>query len=133
MKIYTDGACSDNLGPAAAAWLVLDGERVLLEDGEYLGHSTNNEAEYSAIIRGLEACIAEGYRDVRAHSDSQLCVRQINGEWRVREPRLKPLHEDVQRLMKEFERIEFEWVGRDDEWIARCDGRARLGCLRLNY
>ena len=125
MRLYTDGACSGNPGPAAVAWLIVDRERVLLEGSEYLGQGTNNIAEYTAIIKGLEACIARGYRDIRVLSDSQLCIRQINGEYKVKKGHLKTRYKDVQRLRQEFGRIEFKWVEREDEWIVRCDEMAR--------
>jgi ribonuclease HI len=125
MKLYIDGACSGNPGPAAAAWLVVDGNKVLLEGSEYLDNSTNNVAEYTAIIRGMEACIDRGYVNIQVFSDSQLCIRQINGEYRVKKKHLKPLHERVLYLKDRFSLIEFIWIEREDEWIARCDEMAR--------
>ena len=82
-------------------------------------------AEYSAIIKGMAACIARGYREVEVFSDSQLCIRQINGEYKVRKARLKPLCDEVKRLRKAFVKVEFMWVARENEWTARCDGIAR--------
>ena len=100
MRLYTDGACSGNPGPAAAAWLVVDKGKVLLEGSEYLGEGTSNVAEYTAIIRGLEASIANGYLDIKVLSDSQLCIRQINGEYKVRKLHLKDLYDEVKSLRK---------------------------------
>ena len=125
MRLYTDGACKGNPGPAAAAWLLIDDGEVLLEGSEYLGQGTNNVAEYTALLRGMEACINNGYRDVRVLSDSQLCIYQINGKYRVKEKHLEPFFEEVHRLRQEFKGIEFLWVEREDEWVERCDRMAK--------
>jgi ribonuclease HI len=127
LHLFTDGACSGNPGPAAAAWLVVEPRTnvLLLETGEYLGNKTNNEAEYTAIVRGMEECIANRYEVVRVLSDSQLCVRQINGGYRVKEPRLRQFHDKVINLKTVFKDIEFTWVARENEWTARCDKLAK--------
>ena len=61
--------------------------------------------------------------DVRVFSE--FCIKQIRGEYKVRKERLKPLHAEVRKLCQEFRRIQFVWVPRENEWIARCDGMAR--------
>jgi ribonuclease HI len=122
LHLYTDGAARGNPGPAAAAWVVLDpatGE-VLVEGAEAIGEATNNVAEYTAIIKGLEACAPLGTRVV-AHSDSELCVKQLRGEYRVRKAHLVPLH---RRVLDMSEGVEFVHVPRDNEWISRCDALA---------
>jgi ribonuclease HI len=120
VHLYTDGAARGNPGPAAAAWVVVDpstGE-VLVEGAEAIGEATNNVAEYTAIIRGLEACAGR----VVVHSDSELCVRQLREEYRVRKAHLVPLHRRVREMS--FEEVEFVHVPRDNEWISRCDALA---------
>ena len=123
LHLYTDGASQGNPGPSAAAWLIVDpatGE-VLEETGEYLGAGTNNVAEYTAIVRGLAACLRLGAGRVEAFSDSNFCLKQINGVYRVKKPHLRPLYEEVQRLRTSFEGTRFTWVPRTNEWIERCD------------
>jgi probable phosphoglycerate mutase len=127
LHVYTDGAAGPtNPGPAASAWIIMDptsGE-VLAEDAVYIGRHTNNMAEYTAIIRALEDCRALGSGKVRVHSDSQLCINQINGSWRVNKPYLGSMLAEVRRLRARFEDVRFVWVRRENAWITRCDRNA---------
>jgi ribonuclease HI len=127
LHIYVDGAAEPtNPGPSASAWIIMDptyGE-VLVEKTEFLGRQTNNVAEYMAIIRGMDECMAYCRGKVRVHSDSQLCVNQINGNWRVKTTHLRPLLDEVYRLKDYFKEVQFVWVPRENEWISRCDRNA---------
>jgi len=125
LHLFTDGAARGNPGPAAYAWLLTDpvtGE-VLDSDAQRIGKATNNVAEYTAIIRGLGACLPHT-TSVRVHSDSELCIKQLNGEYKVRKDHLKPLHKQVKDLASEFEEVAFVHVTRDDQLIRRCDEMA---------
>ena len=127
LHIYTDGAAGPmNPGPAASAWMIMDptsGE-VLVEDAVFIGHRTNNVAEYTAIVRALEDCLVQSRGRVRVHSDSQLCINQINGSWRVKKPHLRPMLAEVHRLRAEFKDVRFVWVSRENVWISECDRNA---------
>ena len=127
LHIYTDGAAGPtNPGPAASAWMIMDpasGE-VLVEDAAYIGRQTNNVAEYTAIVRALRDCLVRSKGRVRVHSDSQLCINQINGSWRVKKPHLRPMLAEVHRLRAGFEDVRFVWVPRGNAWISECDRRA---------
>ena len=127
LHAYTDGAAGPtNPGPAASAWIVLDpasGE-VLAEDAVYIGRRTNNVAEYTAILRALEACAALGAGSVVVHSDSQLCVNQLNGAWRVTKPHLGRLREQVMEVAEGLGGVRFKWVSRGDPWVSECDAMA---------
>ena len=127
LHIYTDGAAGPtNPGPAASAWIIMDptsGE-VLVEDAAYIGRRTNNVAEYTAIIRAMVDCLEHGLSKVRVHSDSQLCINQINGSWRVTKPHLRPMLAEVNRLRAGFEDVGFVWVPRGNGWISECDRNA---------
>ena len=115
LHAYTDGACRGNPGPAASAWIVVgtaSGE-VLAEGAEAIGEATNNVAEYTAIIRALEACAALGAGSVVVHSDSQLCVNQLSGAWRVTKPHLGRLREEVLGVAEGMN-VRFKWVSRGD-------------------
>lgn len=106
-----DGASRGNPGPAGIGYRVLpDGEGV--EGHEYIGEATNNEAEYTALIRGLESALEKGYTDVIAEGDSQLVVRQVRGQYNVGADNLIPLYEEVQELVEEFDRFEIRHVKR---------------------
>ena len=127
LHIYTDGAAGPtNPGPAASAWIIMNpasGE-VLVKDAVYIGRQTNNVAEYTAIIKALDDCMSQNRGRVRVHSDSQLCINQINGSWRVKKPHLRPMLAEVHRLRAEFEDIRFVWVSRGNGWISECDRNA---------
>ncbi len=127
LHIYTDGAAGPtNPGPAASAWMIMDpasGE-VLVEDAVYIGRRTNNVAEYTAIVKALKDCLVQSKGRVRVHSDSQLCINQINGLWRVKKPHLRPMLAEVHRLRAEFQDVRFVWVPRGNVWISECDRNA---------
>jgi ribonuclease HI len=103
-SIHSDGAAKGNPGPAGAGWLIRDGQGgVLSRQFRYLGRGTNNEAEYRALIGALEEALSLGGRTVTVHSDSELLVRQLNGEYRVRSPHLKDLFSQAQDLLGRFQ------------------------------
>jgi ribonuclease HI len=124
--VHTDGAARGNPGPAGAGAIVTtpDGE-VLAEIAEGLGEATNNVAEYTATIRGLERAAELGAREVVLRTDSQLLVHQLSGRYRVKAPHLQPLHRRVRELMDSFERVRFEHVPRERN--AEADRLANLG------
>jgi ribonuclease HI len=98
--LYCDGASRGNPGPAALGFSLLDpdGEPVI-ELGSVLGEATNNEAEYQALLAGLEAAVDRGITDLEVRLDSLLLVRQVSGEYRVKASHLKPLHRRAIRLL----------------------------------
>jgi len=97
---YTDGASRGNPGDAGVGVLVRDEQgRTVLSLHGYIGRTTNNVAEYTALRTLLERLEADGCTKLVIHSDSELLVRQINGEYRVKDPGLKKHHEEVRRLM----------------------------------
>jgi ribonuclease HI len=100
LNLYTDGASRGNPGEAGAGIAIFDEQgNELLGTGEYLGHCTNNEAEYRALLLGLAKCGKFGSGKINAHLDSELIVKQVLGEYRVKHPNLKPLfHQTMQRL-----------------------------------
>lgn len=114
MIVACDGASRGNPGPAGAGAQITDGDGlVLAEVAEGLGEATNNVAEYTAVIRGLERARDLGATDVLLRSDSQLLVNQLTGRYRVKSPHLQPLHRRVRELAAGFDAIEFEHVRRE--------------------
>lgn len=79
-----------------------------------LGHTTNNVAEYEGLLAGLSYAVTHGHRDVRLRSDSQLLIRQMKGEYRVKHPGLQPLYQRAQRLVSQLGRVVFEHVRREE-------------------
>jgi ribonuclease HI len=121
LKTYSDGASRGNPGPSAIAFIILDeDDEVLEENSRSLGIRTNNQAEYEALISALERASALGSREVTCYSDSQLVVKQLNGEWRVKEPELRSLWRKV-IAMKRFNKTSFIWVPRADRHIQEVD------------
>ena len=102
--IYTDGASRGNPGPAAIGAVIKDGQgRVLGKISRRIGRTTNNQAEYQAVIAALEEAVRLGVAGVVVKSDSELVVEQINGRYRVKNPALKPLHQRVRELQSLFQ------------------------------
>ena len=104
LVIHTDGGARGNPGPAAAGVSLTDARTgdAVYEAGYFLGQTTNNVAEYTGLIRGLEEAARLGATRVSVRSDSELMVRQINGQYRVKAPGLKPLHQDAMALLGRF-------------------------------
>lgn len=102
---YIDGGARGNPGPAAIGVIVRDEQgKTFVEDGVAIGHATNNEAEYRALIHLLERCAGDpsilrsGAKRLRVHSDSLLLVSQVTGVWKIKEPRLRELYDKVQKI-----------------------------------
>ena len=103
LSLYVDGACRGNPGPAAYGFVLYSGGKRVLEGKGFLGTSTNNIAEYTALIKGLESAWMGGFvGELDIFSDSQLLVRQITGAYKVKHPELKVLFSDVQELLQRF-------------------------------
>ena len=105
--LFTDGGARGNPGPAAAGGIVTDEEGNVLDSfSRYLGVCTNNAAEYRALIEGLtrtrRICTAAPCGEVEVRMDSELIVKQMRGEYRVRHPQLKPLYEEARALVRAF-------------------------------
>jgi ribonuclease HI len=112
--VHTDGASRGNPGPAAIGVVITDPQgRVLLELGEALERTTNNVAEYTAVIRALERARALGARRVRCLMDSQLVVRQLNGSYKVKHADMLPLYRRVLELIQDFDDVTFSHVPRE--------------------
>jgi ribonuclease HI len=111
--IYSDGASRGNPGPGAIGAIVLDPlGRERLRISERIGVTTNNVAEYRALIAGLEAALGLGARRVEARMDSELVVRQAIGRYRVRNPGLIPYHRRLLNLRGQFDEVVFRHVPR---------------------
>jgi ribonuclease HI len=107
--IYTDGASRGNPGKAALGVIIYDKNgQVLAKENKYIGITTNNVAEYKAVILGLETAKKIGATNVKLFADSQLLIRQLLGEYKVKSEGLKPLYMKVKELaitFKEFDPV----------------------------
>jgi len=111
--ICTDGASQGNPGPAAIGATIKDKQGKLIgRISQRIGQATNNQAEYRAIIAALEEATRLGAKQVKINSDSQLVVRQINGEYRVKKATLKPLHQRVKKLLSSLDGFTITYIPR---------------------
>lgn len=112
--LLTDGASKGNPGPASIGVILLDSDgTTLAEISERIGTATNNEAEYAALIRGLEEAKVLGLKRLRWRTDSELLQRQWTGQYKVRSPRLIALHREAKSLASELEEFVAEHVRRE--------------------
>ena len=118
-RLWTDGGARGNPGPAAYAY-VLDGADGTRLDarGEYIGHQTNNVAEYSALLAGLEAAARLGVTELEVVSDSELMVKQMRGEYKVKNEALQALHAEGRRLAARVGRVTYTAVRREHNELA---------------
>jgi ribonuclease HI len=113
-SLYCDGASRGNPGPSGAGVILLDHNGApILQLSRFLDSATNNEAEYHALIRGLRAAEEFGLRRLRIFSDSELVVKQLRGEYKVRNPRLRSLYDKAMSTLKQFDDYDIFHVGRD--------------------
>jgi ribonuclease HI len=117
--LYCDGASRGNPGPSAIGAVLYDpdGDEVAAISGA-IGTTTNNVAEYRALIAGLEAAVDAGIGDLEVRLDSQLLVRQVSGEYRVKSANLKPLALQVSRLLRRIDRVTLLHVPREQNTVA---------------
>jgi ribonuclease HI len=116
--VYTlrfDGCCKPNPGEIGIGAIVLNQDKkMIIEISEKGGFGTNNQAEYTAIIRGLEELLKTYSGELLVQGDSQLVINQLKGEWNVKKRNLIPLYERVKELEVRFSKIEYEWIERNE-------------------
>ena len=122
LQVYSDGASRGNPGPAAIAVKIIDEDgAVLKRASKFLGQRTNNEAEYEAVAVALELAhnLAGSYVD--CFLDSELVVKQLRGEYSVRNPRLERLWLRIHELQQHFQKVSFNHVARTNRNIKEVD------------
>ena len=114
LKIFTDGGARGNPGPAASGAVLKDvSGAVVATASKYLGETTNNQAEYMAIIIGLEKAKEMGATDVELYMDSELATKQLKGEYKVKHPEIAKRFVEVKNLLHAFDRVSFSHVRRE--------------------
>ena len=121
LEIYTDGAARGNPGPAASAYLIVSGEEIIQQDVNYIGNSTNNTAEYKAIINALLAAQKFHTGVIQIYTDSKLAVNQITKKWKINYPHLLKFVKEIHQLIKKFQKVEIYHVRRNNHYIQLCD------------
>lgn len=116
-KIYCDGASRGNPGDAGIGCVVIfDNKKI--EISEYIGKTTNNVAEYTALIKGLEEALKQKAQEIEIFSDSELLVLQMNGIYKVRNKNLIPLYEKAKKLLSNFKKYQIFHIYRENNFIA---------------
>ena len=117
--IYTDGAARGNPGPAAIGVIIKDESgKTVASVSRRLGTTTNNQAEYRAIIAALEKAVSLGARNVVLKSDSELAVKQISGQYKIKNTALRPLYQEVVRLTGALESFSIAYIPREQNAAA---------------
>jgi ribonuclease HI len=117
--LFADGGARGNPGPAASgAVLVSPGGEVIAEVGLYLGHATNNVAEWTALCIGLEAAAEQPIQRLAVRMDSELVVKQMRGEYRVKNVALQPLFRRARAMLAKFEHVDIKHVPRKQNALA---------------
>ena len=113
--LHTDGGARGNPGPAGIGVVLRDPDgNVIAEQARAIGETTNNIAEYTALIDGLTLALDKGVTEVEVHLDSQLVVSQVNGEWKIKNDRLRSLAVRARALMGRFESARLSHVRREE-------------------
>ena len=118
-RLFTDGGARGNPGPAAYGFVLEDPEgETLAAHGEKIGIATNNVAEYSGLVAGLRKAIELGIVAVEVVSDSELMVKQMRGEYRVKNEALRALRDEADQLARKLKQVEYRHVKRSHNELA---------------
>ena len=119
VRLYVDGAARGNPGPAGAGAVIVNAEgHIVAKMGKFLGENTNNYAEYMGLILGLRRAKAMGLKDLEVLADSELMVRQLNGQYQVKADNLRPLHEEAKALLGAIPKADIRHIPREDNAAA---------------
>lgn len=122
IRIFTDGAARGNPGPAGIGALIFDeADEKILQDFQYIGETTNNEAEYRALLLALDRATDLNPTDVDCFMDSELLVRQLNGEYSLRSEKLKQFYDEVRKRIERFDSVKFTHLRREHPKIQMAD------------
>jgi len=133
-KIYSDGGARGNPGPAAIGVLVCDDkDHKLADHGETIGETTNNVAEYTAVIRGLTLAAELGISEADYFLDSELVARQLSGIYKLKAEHLKALFIEVKSLEKKFKRVSYFHVPREHAKIKHVDKLVNIALDRAGH
>lgn len=113
-EVHIDGASRGNPGPAGVGVVLQDGNGARRQFAHYIGETTNNVAEYLALVYALQEALQAGYTAVTVKTDSELLARQINGRYKVRDPRLKLLHDLARHLIGGFAQCAIGHIPREE-------------------
>ena len=127
--MFFDGCSKGNPGRAGAGAVIYDASNnEVFAESVFAGYSaTNNEAEYTGLILGLNTALKQGITELQVRGDSQLVIRQMQGKYKVNSPKLAPLYQCAVTLASKFSKIDYEHVYRDSN--ARADALSNTGAI----
>lgn len=120
-RIYSDGGARGNPGPSAFAIVVTKDDKIVYEHSEFLGINTNNYAEYRGLIAAMSKAIEFRAEEVEFVMDSELVIKQMRGEYKVKSPNIMDLHRDAEVLSAMIPKITFTHVKRENPMVSRAD------------
>ncbi|MBU4311846.1 MAG: ribonuclease HI family protein [Candidatus Omnitrophica bacterium] len=119
IEIFVDGASKGNPGPSGIGFVFVDEKKsVVKKSFKFIGNTTNNIAEYTALIYGLQEALIDRYESVTVKSDSELMTKQLRGEYRVKNENLRPYYEQFLHLSRGFNKVEVVSIPRGDNSAA---------------
>lgn len=122
IEIYCDGCCKGNPGPSGAGIVIAYGDDILFKDGYFLGDDlTNQDAEYLAVLKGIEKASEYCMKSIEVRSDSQLVIKQLNRQFRMRKPKHKGIHEKIRIKALIFAEVIFTHVSEKHKLIKVAD------------
>ena len=121
LVIYSDGGSRGNPGPSAYAIVVTKDGRVIHEHTEFLGINTNNYAEYRGLIAAIGKALELKEDSVEFIMDSELVIKQMRGEYKVKSPNIRELHEDAKTMSSLIPNVKFTHVRRENQFVSRAD------------
>ena len=121
LVIYSDGGSRGNPGPSAYAMVVTRDGEIIYEHTEFLGINTNNYAEYNGLIAGIRKALELGDDEVEFIMDSELVIKQMRGEYKVKSPNIMDLHMEAKRLSSSIPQVTFTHVRRSNPMVSRAD------------
>jgi len=117
--IHTDGGARGNPGPGAVGIVIANEKKEIIKEiGKFIGRSTNNEAEYQAVVEALKTCGEKKNLDIEFFIDSLLIVNQLNGKFKVKEPRMKKYFNEIKLLEKNFKSVKYTHIERSKNYAA---------------
>lgn len=112
-RLFTDGGARGNPGPAAIGGVMYDGKNKIADFSQYIGQTTNNQAEYQALLKGLDLALENNIQNLECFLDSELVVKQMNKEYKVKDKELAKIFVKVYNLSLKFKKISFSHVRRE--------------------
>ena len=127
LQTYTDGGARGNPGPAAVGVLICNDQgEILLEHCEVIGEATNNVAEYQALIEGMKRAKELEAGELDCYLDSELVVKQLRGEYKLKNYNMQKLFDEVRKVEQEFEHVSYTHLSREEEHLRRADQLVNL-------